>query len=786
MVATGSADRAVKVWDAAMGKKLHTLSDATDWVYTLAWSPDGKRLAAAGVDKSLRIWNVTPSEARLVQSAFAHEGPVLHVAYSADGQVLYSLGEDRTIKAWTTAALTERTVYPKQPEAPLALAVRPDQMQLAVARFDGVLVLMDEAKGQVQAQPLPAKPQFPEKKEIEPNNSPGTGQAVTLPATLAGALEKAGDVDCFRFDATEGQELGIQAVPAASGSKLEPVLQVTDLTGHVLAESSSSVLGYKFEKAGSYALTIRDNDYRGGVEFAYRLHAGELPVITSVFPLGVPREKETELQLQGVHLGQQRTVKITTREAVGSKVSIPTSALGSPSVVVGEFAEVLHPGGNLAPAAPDLEIPTPGTANGRLNSGNSHTWLFSAKKGQRLIVEVAARRLGSPLDSVIEILDANKKPLPRATLRSVSKTYTTFRDHDSAGSGIRIETWNDLAIDDFLYVGTELIRIRALPKNPDDDCQFWSVAGQRVGYLGTTPTHHPLGEPMYKVQIHPPGTTFPPNGLPVFTLHWVNDDGGPGYGKDSRLIFDPPADGEYFVRISDARGQGGPDYAYRLTVRPPRPSFNVSFNPTAPAAWRGGGIPITVTADRIDGYDGPISLKLANLPAGYTAPETTIPAGETSTAFALSHDGQAAPGPAPQPIKLVARATIDGQEVVREVPGGVPTVLDNADIVTTVDQAEVVIQPGKQVAVTAKIERKNGFAGRVPLDVRGLPHGVRVLDIGLNGVLITERESSRTFVISCEPWVKPQEHPFVVLARREGKNTEHAARSVLLRVVPGR
>ena len=86
--------------------------------------------------------------------------------------------------------------------------------------------------------------------------------------------------------------------------------------------------------------------------------------------------------------------------------------------------------------------------------------------------------------------------------------------------------------------------------------------------------------------------------------------------------------------------------------------------------------------------------------------------------------------------------------------------------------------------MTAAIERRNRFAGRVPLDVKGLPHGVRVLDIGLNGILITEKESNRTFVIYAEPWVEPMEHPFVVLARREGKNTEHAARSVVLKVVP--
>jgi hypothetical protein len=133
-------------------------------------------------------------------------------------------------------------------------------------------------------------------------------------------------------------------------------------------------------------------------------------------------------------------------------------------------------------------------------------------------------------------------------------------------------------------------------------------------------------------------------------------------------------------------------------------------------------------------------------------------------------------------LKLVARATIDGREVVKEVDGGLPTVREPGDVVTVTDQSEVVVRPGGQVTVTAHVERRSGFAGRVPLDVRGLPHGVRVLDIGLNGILVTERETTRTFVIYCEPWVQPQEHPFVVLARREGKNTEHAARSILLRV----
>ena len=141
---------------------------------------------------------------------------------------------------------------------------------------------------------------------------------------------------------------------------------------------------------------------------------------------------------------------------------------------------------------------------------------------------------------------------------------------------------------------------------------------------------------MYKVTIHPPGTTFPPNGFPVITLPYRNDDGGPGYGKDSRLVFDPPADGEYRVRVGDAGGQGGAGYGYRLTVRPPRPDFRVSLAPAAPAVWKGGAVPVTVNVERLDGFDGQIDVRLENLPPGFSAPATNVLSEDSSTAVALS------------------------------------------------------------------------------------------------------------------------------------------------------
>jgi DNA-binding beta-propeller fold protein YncE len=871
LLASAAADRAVKVWDVATGKRLYTLGEATDWLYAVAWSPDGRHLAAAGVDKSIRVWEVSAAEGKLVQSVFAHEEPVTRLVYAADGRTLYSVSENHVVKAWDTSRMEERKVYARQPEAVLALAVRPDHKQLALGRYDGAVILLDEATGKVQSQPVPVKPKppetvkltpawgprgravrvvfegkhldgvtevvatypgvsarlvpdgrtatslaaevmfsaqtpagvypltlksaagasktlpftvdlFPAVPEQEPNDSAGTGQKVTLPVTITGTIGRAGDIDYFRFEATAGQQVGVQVLTAAVGSKLEPVLELTDTRGNVLAASTSGVLGYTCPKAGIYALAVRDRDYRGDPGRGYRLHIGEVPVVTAVHPLGLQRGTEAEIHLDGVNLGPTRSIHVKAPADAAPGTSVPLSVqtpwgapLGKTSVVVGEFPEVV---------APNTVVPVPGTANGLIDRpGETNTWRFPAKKGQRLILETNARRLGSPLDSYIEILDARGQPLPRAVLRCLAKTDMIFRDHDSGSPGIRIETWSQLAVNDYLWVGNELIRIHELPKNPDDDCHFFSNGGQRVGYLGTTPTYHPIGTPMYKVAIHPPGTTFPPNGFPIITVYYRNDDGGPGYGKDSLLFFDPPADGEYQVRVGDSRGQGGPEYAYRLTIRPPRPSFNVSFSPTSPAVWKGGAVPVSVSADRIDGYDGPIDVRLENLPPGFSGPATSIPAEENSTAFALWADATAqTPVNAPA-LKLVARAKIDGHEVVREVTGGLPKVVDPGDLVTTTGQSEVTVRPGQHVWLTVAIERRNGFKGRVPIEVRGLPHGVRVLDIGLNGILITERDTSRRIEIYCEPWMQPTTHPFVILAKREGKNAEHAARSVLLKVV---
>ncbi len=798
MLASVSADRAMKVFDVETGKLLYTLSDATDWLYTVAWSPDGKRLVSAGVDKSIRVYEaLTPNPspkgrgefregARLRQSVFAHEGPVQKVLFSSDSKTLYSVGQDRVIKAWDVEKMIERKVYDKQPETVMCMALREDAGQIIIGRYDGVVQLIDIKTGKVarefgdEKKPA-AKPRDERSESLGSNPHYTSYPQESLRSSWGlktGTLDRAGAVHVHTFDAKAGESLGFKLVVDPK-SKFEPVLILTDATGKVIAEGESH-LGHKFSVAGTYSITVRDREFRGGADYTYKLHRGEIPVVTTVHPLGLMRGTKNFVRIHGVFLDQQNVPVSVPKDAkIGNKINIPVTSkfgepLGNVEIVVGEFPDAMDSA---------KLVTVPGTANGIIvKDGDAHTWTFAAKKGQPLVVETHARRIGSKLDSVIEILDKAGDPVPRAVLRSLAKTNVTFRDHDSAQGNIRIETWNDLSINDYLFVGNELMKIQALPTHPDADCNFFATQGQRIGYLDTTPTHHANGLPMYKVRVHPPGTRFPPNGFPVFTLFYRNDDGGPGFGRDSRILFDPPADGEYKVRISDARGMGGVTFGYRLTVRPPRPSFNIRFAPAMPTVSNFASVPLAITAERIDGFDGPIHVRFADLPPGIAAPATTIEAGTYATAVALTAKVNA-PEPRPKtPMRIVGEAVINGKKVVSEavIPG--PKVITPGDIRTWTDVAEVMLQPGKQAKLTVHIERAKGFTGRVPLEVRGMPHGVRVLDIGLNGILVNENETRRTVTFYAEPWIEAQDHPIVVLARREGKNTEHAAESVLMKV----
>jgi hypothetical protein len=370
-----------------------------------------------------------------------------------------------------------------------------------------------------------------------------------------------------------------------------------------------------------------------------------------------------------------------------------------------------------------------------------------------------------------------------------------FRDHAATGRNIRLTTWNDLAVGDLVLIGREVLRLTELPRNPDDDAIFSGLGharhapGERVAAFETTPEHHPMGQAIWKVEAHPPGATFPPGGPPPTVLTYRNDDGGPGFASDPRVTFDPPAEGTYLVRVEDLRGQDGREEGYHVVVRRPRPDFAISLNQNELNVPRGGTALVTANVVRRDGFDGPVTIALEGLPPGVTATATTVEPGLYAADLIVSAAADARTASEPS-WRAVGKATLpDGAAVERafdpDGPGaGWVTIGPEPNLRVGADRNTIRLRPGERTELTLTVDRGAAFTGRVPIDVRNLPLGVKVLDIGLNGVLVTESQRTRTIVLQAETWAPPLERAISAVGRCEPAGTEHPSAPIGLVVEP--
>ena len=453
-----------------------------------------------------------------------------------------------------------------------------------------------------------------------------------------------------QFDGRAGEELVFQVTASRLGSKLESLLVLRNDAGQVLAESgqyenrADAVLTYKLPQAGKYTLSVTDREKGGSADHFYRVDAGPLPYITHVFPLGVRAGEAASVSVTGINLGDVHEVKVDPPKSADGWTTMPLKvkgdggwSLNTVKLAVGNDPEILEQEPNNSPAQAQT-VSLPVTINGHISGGaksggaaDEDYFRFHATKGENVTIEVAAARLGSPLDSVIEVLDAQGNPIPRATVRCLNETVTTLSDRDSRTPAIRLTSTSGFHERDYVMVGDELDQLVYISDQPDEDVDLRSADGLRWALLGTSPDVHSVNTPVYRVEILPPGAEFPPNGLPVFHLTWRNDDGGPGYGPDSRLNFVAPQDGDYLLHLKDVRGLEGQDFAYRLSLHDANPDYQLRADPENPNIPKGGSAFVTVTANRVRGYEGPIEINVEGLPAGVKASPATIPAGQDST-----------------------------------------------------------------------------------------------------------------------------------------------------------
>ena len=96
--AGGNGDHTVRLWDALSGQMIFTLKGHNSFIYGVAFSPDGDRLASASLDTTVKLWDTKSGQETLTLKG--HTAWALAVAFSPDGKRLASASGDGTVKVW--------------------------------------------------------------------------------------------------------------------------------------------------------------------------------------------------------------------------------------------------------------------------------------------------------------------------------------------------------------------------------------------------------------------------------------------------------------------------------------------------------------------------------------------------------------------------------------------------------------------------------------------------------------------------------------------------------------
>jgi WD40 repeat protein len=145
LLASAGQDGTVKMWDVATSQEVRTLTGHTGVVSGVAFSPDGK-LASAGQDRTVRLWDAETG--RQIRTLQGHTSSVLAVAFSPDGRQLASGSEDQTVKLWDVTTGQPVGTLQGHKNSVAGLAFSPDGRQLASGSKDQTVRLWDIATRQ--------------------------------------------------------------------------------------------------------------------------------------------------------------------------------------------------------------------------------------------------------------------------------------------------------------------------------------------------------------------------------------------------------------------------------------------------------------------------------------------------------------------------------------------------------------------------------------------------------------------------------------------------------------
>ena len=621
-------------------------------------------------------------------------------------------------------------------------------------------------------------------REQTPSASAEQPQWLPLPAAISGAISKAAESDYFKFQGRPGERLIFDVQANRLGSPLDASLVIQDASGKEVARNDDGhgldpFLEFVPPAEGEYRVKLNDLRFQGGEGYRYRMVAGALPYLERIFPFAGRRGTTVDLRLAGVNLeGADRLSlridpdaptgrqDVRARTVAGFSNPLPFEPSDLPDTLESEP-------NNTREQANTLTLPI--AVNARIEGANDvDVYRFKPERDQRLVVEVQARRFGSPLDALITIMEPSGNILQR-------------NDDGAGGMDARVEAdfkggqEYRVSVRDLTDRGGPAFGYRLTLQAPDRTPDYSvSAAAGRVRV-------HAGGHTAVRVEV---ARRHGFDGIVTVTA----EDLPPGVSA-SRVVLDPRgAEFGWLVLGADAITKTGtsplslvaigehggrpvvrrvnlPETGF-LTLLPAAP-FNVTAAESSLAVEQAGNTGIEVAIQRREGFDGEVKIIAEDL-AGIGQPSLTLPGSQARGRMVLNPGYNAPPGV--RPLMLRAEAKVDGENVVEYAPApvwitvqGIPlfitAMLPGSPFFRTdpVRLAAVALPNGtkseaNRTEFVVKVERR-GFAGDIPLSVDGLPAGVTAS----HGMIVSNlSEASIKLVVGEKTELK--EHSFTVLA----------------------
>lgn len=599
--------------------------------------------------------------------------------------------------------------------------------------------------------------ELPQVAEVDTNRARTTPQPVPIPCVVVGRAD-AETSDYYKISVKAGQRVSFEVIGRRLGSAFDPQISLYDpRTGRELPGGHSNDspglqtdarLTYTFKEAGDYLVEVRDVMYRGGADYGYRLRIGDFPCATTPLPMAVRRGTQATVQFAGSTVDGVAPVEVfvPTELSVDSVPLAPRGANGlhgwPVTLALSDIPEITEQEPNNEPAKAMRLTPPVGVTGRFQQSGDPDHYVFSAKKGQRLILQAHTHELYSPTEVYLVLRDAKGVQVAASNPAQAPRLdFTAPADGDYT-----------LLVEHLLYWGgpAETYRLTLQPYEPGFTLGLpldrFDVAPGSVTAVPLTVTRRDYNGPIEVTVVGPPGISgevIIPAGTaspapkpgqpapPAATLFLqARPDLPPGPGVlavqgratiNGKTVVDRAS-----VRTLVSQALGNLPYpppafdtqvALGVTEKPP---FTLALRIDQAEALRGSPVPVTVTVQRAPGFNDEIALSAVGLPANVTAAVKNVPAGQAEIKGQLTPAANAALGPFP--LSFSGKAKYQNREVTVTAPPALVQLVTPFDL-----RAEAVplkLAPGSKAKLRVTAVRHAGHQAPIKLQVRNLPANV--------------------------------------------------------------